>query len=73
MLAEIDNLKEFRREEDRERKELKEVEEKVKEQKINEERLREEVKSLQGEDNEIDLEGEDIEEIQVSSSRKRVE
>ena len=54
MLAEINNLKEFRREEDRERKELieqikrlKEVEEKIKEQKINEERLREEVKSLQ--------------------------
>ena len=59
MLAEIDNLKEFRSDEDRERKELleeirrlKEVEEKVKEQKINEERLREEVKSLQEKVNE---------------------
>ena len=54
MLAEIENLKQFRGEEDREREELREeikrlreVEEKVKEQEIHEKRLIEEVKSLQ--------------------------
>ena len=59
MLAEIENLKEFRREEDREREELrdeikrlKEVEKKAKEQEVSEERLREEVKSLQEKVNE---------------------
>ena len=59
ILAEIENMKETRREEDRERevlreeiKRLKEVEEKAKEQKVSEEKLREEVKSLQEKVNE---------------------